>query len=153
MKLNEASDLLNSLIAETDKKSEIKVYQRFIDILTSLKNRGLSKEEILSIEEELGTLKLTAYPENKKKYLKGKLQEFEKYLKAEFSFISKGYYTAIGMSLGISFGVALGASIFGSESGLAMGVSMGMLIGLLIGRTMDVEAEKQNRVLNTTSFL
>ena len=140
MSINEASDFLNSLIAETVEKSEIKVYQNFLGILTALKNRALMPEELRSIEEELGILKLKECPENKKKYLKQKYNEFKKYLKAELSFISEGYYTAIGISLGISFGVALG-------------ISLGMIIGLIIGRIMDSEAEKQNRVLKTKLFL
>ena len=63
-------------------------------------------------------------------------------VKEEFSLISEGYYTALGMSLGMCFGVAIGAG-FGGAS-VSVGVSLGMLIGLVIGRTKDVEAEKQN---------
>jgi len=153
MNIYEASDFLNSLIAETDKKSEIKVYQNFLGILTALKNKELTPGELSSIEGELELLKLKEYPENKKKYLKQKLNEFKKYLKAEFSFISEGYYTAIGLSLGMCFGVAPGISVFGPESGVGFGISLGMIIGLIIGRIIDSEAEKQNRVLKTTLFL
>ena len=72
---------------------------------------------------------------------------FKAYLKEEFSLISEGYYTAIGMSLGMCFGVAIG-TVFG-VSGNSIGFALGMLIGLAIGRNMDIEAEKQNRVLLT----
>jgi hypothetical protein len=153
MTINEASEFLNSLIAETDKKSEIKVYQNFLGILAALNNKELTPEELRSIDEELELLKLKEYPENKKKYLKQKLNEFKKYLKAESSFISEGYYTAIGLSLGMCFGVAPGISVFGPESGVALGISFGMIIGLIIGRIIDSKAEKHNRVLKTKLFL
>ena len=147
MNIKEASDFLNKLISETDKPSEIKVYQNFIDILTALKNRDLTQEEIRSIEEELDILKLKDYPENKKKYLRRKRDKFKEYLNTEFSLITEGYYTGIGLALGICFGVAIGASIFGPSSGSSLGISLGMVIGLIIGRTLDDKAKKENRVL------
>jgi len=150
MNINEASDLLKDLVSQTDRKSELKIYHNFIGILTALKNRDLTREEARSIEEELDLLKLKEYPENKKKYLRRKLNEFKIYLKAEFSLISEGYYTGIGLALGMSFGVAIGASIFGPSSGSGLGISLGMVVGLIIGRTMDSKAEKENRVLKVS---
>ena len=147
MKINEASDLLKSLITETTKKSDIKVYQSFLGILTALKNRELTQEDVRSIEEELDILKLKEYPENKKRYLRRKRDKFKEYLKTEFSLITEGYYTGIGLALGMSFGVAIGASLFGPSSGSGLGISLGMVVGLIIGRVMDSKAEKENRVL------
>jgi hypothetical protein len=150
MKINEASGLLKSLITETTKKSDIKVYQSFLGILTALKNRELTQEDVRSIEEELDILKLKAYPENRKKYLRRKRDEFKKYLKDEFSLISEGYYTSIGIGIGMTMGIAIGTSIFGAESGVALGILFGMVIGLVIGRNMDNQAEKENRVLKVS---
>ena len=150
MNIIEASDLFNTLISNTDKRSEIKVYQNFLEILSALKNRDLTQEEIRSIEEELDILKLKDYPENKKKYLRRKRDKFKEYLKTEFSLITEGYYTGIGLALGISFGVAIGASIFGQSSGSSLGISIGMVVGLIIGRVMDNKAEKENRVLKVS---
>ncbi len=124
MTINDTINFLESLLTQTDKKSEIKVYENFIAILSNLKNRELTNEELQSIEEELETLDLKSNPENKKRYFSKKLAEFKKYLKDKLSLISEGYYTAIGMSLG-------------------------MIIGLVIGRNKDAEAEKQGRVLKT----
>jgi hypothetical protein len=148
MNISEAITFLKSILYKTNKKSEIKIYENFVAILTSLKSRDLTNEQLKLIEEELSSLNLKANPENNKKYLKRKLAEFKKYLKDEFSLIPEGYYTAIGMSLGMSFGVAIGVS-FGESTGIALGISMGMLIGLVIGRRKDEEAKKQNRVLRT----
>ena len=146
MNINEASGFFKSLITETDKKSEIRVYEKFIGILSDLKNRKLTEKQLKSIEEELDTLKIKANPENRKKYFNQKLTEFKKYLKAQFSFISEGYYTGIGMSLGMSFGVAFGAA-FRNDLGITYGLISGMLVGLIIGAVMDSKAKKEGRVL------
>ena len=142
MNINEAADFFENLIIRVDKKAEIKVYKTFIDILSNLKNRDLTKEELQSIEKELDILALTANPKNRKKYFKQKLAEFQAYLKDKFSLITEGYYTAIGMSLGITLGV-----VFDAQFEMNMALSFGMFFGLIIGRYMDSEAEKQNRVL------
>jgi hypothetical protein len=59
------------------KKSEIKVYEKFLHILTELKNREFSKDEIQSIETELDKFNLASIPENRKKYFKKVLSKFE----------------------------------------------------------------------------
>lgn len=143
MKINEASNFFERLNTESSNRTERRVYKKFIRILSNLENKNLSNAQLLSIEEELDTLKINGNPDNRKKYFKQKLSIFKKYLNTKFSFISEGYYTAIGMSLGMSFGVAFGAAFKGIPSGLIFG----MLIGLLIGATMDSKAKKEGRVI------
>lgn len=148
MTINDATNFLESLLIQIEKKSEIKLYKNFIGILYDLKNRNLTKEQMRSIEEELELLKLKEIPANKKKYMTRKLSDFKKYLKQEFSLISEGYYTASGVALGTSFGIVVG-SMFKETIGVSMGLGFGMILGLIIGKTMDLQAEKQNRVLKT----
>lgn len=150
MKIIEATVFFKRLLKETGNKRELKVYKSFDMILSNLKDRGLTQEELLLIENELKTLNLKANPENKRKYFSKKLSVFKTYLKDDFSLVSEGYYAAIWMSSGMCFGVAIGSS-FGGSMGVALGISIGMLIGLAIGRTKDIEAEKQNRVLKSKS--
>ena len=148
MTINDTIKFFESLLIQTDKKSEIKIYENFIATLSDLSDRELTEEQFQSIEIALETLNLKSNPKNKKRYFSKKLNEFKKYLQKELSLISEGYYTAICMSMGMCFGVAFGAS-FGESTGIALGVSFGMLIGLTIGRVMDAEAKKQGRVLKT----
>lgn len=148
MTINDTTSFLENLLTQTEKKSEIKLYKSFIGILYDLKNRNLTKEQLRSIEEELELLKLKEIPLNKKKYMRRKLDEFKKYLKEEFSLISEGYYTAIGLALGTSFGIVVG-TMFKETMGVSMGLGFGMILGVIIGKTMDLQAEKQNRVLKT----
>jgi hypothetical protein len=148
MNIIEASAFFKGLLNETYNKREIKVYKNFMAILLNLKNRNLTEEQLLLVEDKIRTLNLKSNPENRKRYFSKKLNEFKKYLKDEFSLISEGYYKAIGIGIGMSFGVAIGSS-FGGSNGVAFGISIGMLIGLIIGRNKDAEAEKENRVLKT----
>jgi len=101
MTLQEAYNFFESLKTETIKKSEIKVYEKFVYILSELKVREFSQDEIHSIETELVSLNLASNPENRKKYFKKALSKFEKYLKDTFSLTSKGYYAKLGITLGI----------------------------------------------------
>lgn len=146
MNIYEASNFFKSLIIETNKKSEIKIYEAFLLLLTDLKNRNLTKNQLQSIEGKLEVLELKSNPENKKRYFKKKLTEFEKYLKDKFSLIAEGYYTAIGLSLGISFGIVFG-TFFAKTIGVSIGVGLGILIGLMVGKSLDTQTAKQNLVL------
>ena len=145
MNIIQASVFFEKLLKKTNGKREQKVYKSFIAILTNLKSRNFTEEELLSIEDELKKLKLNSNLKNKRAFFRKKLNVFKAYLKAEFSLISEGYYTSLGMGLGMCFGVAIGSSL--GLSGTSTGLAVGMAIGLAIGRTKDIEAEKQNRVL------
>ena len=145
MTINATNDFFKNLITETQEKSEIRVYHKFIAILTDLENKALTDEQLLSIEKELDTLNLNVSSENRKKHFKEKLNLFIKYLKEKFSLISEGYYTAIGISLGMSFGVAFGAAF----NNVSYGLIFGMLIGLIVGAAMDSKAKKEGKVLKT----
>jgi hypothetical protein len=150
MTIQEAYNFIESLKIETIKKSEIKVYEKFLHILNELKARAFSKEEIESIEKELDLLNLASNPENKKKYYGKVLNKFESYLKDTFSLTSKDYYTKLGIGLGLSFGIIIGVVILSSferSLGISLGLTIGMLIGLTIGRSMDAKAIKEGSVL------
>ena len=148
MKLDEASAFFKNLIIESDNKSEIKIYENFISIFTDLNNRDLSEEQLKSIEEKLDSLNFNENSDNRKKHFKQKLNLFVGYLKEKLSLISKGYYTAIGMSLGMSFGVAFGAAF----ENVSYGLIFGMLIGMIIGTVKDSKAKKEGKVLSTNLY-
>jgi len=87
MTIQEAYNFFESLKTETTTKSEIKGYENFLQILTGLKTRTFSEDEIQSIEKELDSLDLESNPENRKKYFKKALSTFEKYLMETFSLV------------------------------------------------------------------
>jgi hypothetical protein len=149
MTIIEASQFFKRVLKETVNKREIKVYKNFIDILSNLKTRDLTEIQLLLIEDKIKFLNLKSCPENKRRYFSKKLNVFKQFLNDEFSLITEGYYTALGMSLGMCFGVAIGSSL--GSSGTSNGLSFGMLIGLLIGHYKDMDAEKKDLVLKNNN--
>lgn len=143
MKLQEALNYFKKLESKTTKKSEIKIYQKFIQILTGLESKDLSDFEIQSIELKLDALDLNSNTTNTKRHFIKALHQFQNYLKDSFSLTTKGYYTSMGIGLGASFGIILGIVLlsgFERSLGISFGISIGMLIGLIIGRNMDSQA-------------
>lgn len=150
MTLQEAYNFFESLTTETSKKSEIKIYKNFLHILSQLKKREFSKDEMQSIEAELDHLNFESNPTNKKKYFSKILEAFKKYLKDSHSLITVGYYTNLGVSMGAAFGIVAGI-VFGERFekslGLALGISIGMLIGMFIGQSKDAKVKVEGRMI------
>ena len=150
MTLINAINLFESLKVKTVKKSEIKVYTQFIDIIIKVEKREFTTNEIQSIEMELDSLELKSNPENRKKFFKKALIQFENYLKDTFSLTSKGYYTNTSVSLGILFGVVFGVLIgerLEKSLGVSFGICMGLFIGAYIGRRKDAQAKAAGNML------
>lgn len=150
MTIDEAINFFESLTTKTKKKSELKTYEDFKQILERLKNRDFSKEEMDTIESKLEPFRLQSDFKNSRKYIKKTQAEFEKYLRDTFSLISKGYYTNLGIGLGSSYGILFGIVVLSRlerSLGIALGIMVGMLIGLTIGRQKDALAKAEGRVL------
>ena len=150
MTLKKALDSFQRLISETSNKSEIKVYQKFIRILSSLEERDLSEFELKAIETELTKLDLVSNTAHNKLFYKKALAQFEKYLMNTFSLVTKGYYTQNGIALGMTFGLLVGLVFLSSlerSMGIALGMSLGMFIGLIIGRNLDTQALSAGRIV------
>ena len=151
MNIKETLNFFLNLKNDSVNKTEIKVYDKYIGILTDLKNRDLTENQIQSIESELETLNLNAEFDNKKKYLEQKLSIFQKFLKDKLSLISEGYYAGIGAGIGIIVG-SIFSMVFNSLLGaysLLIGIIGGMVLGSILGGFKDLEAKKQGRVLIT----
>lgn len=150
MTIQEASIFLENLSVKSSNKSEIKTYEKFLHILSKLKERTFSDEEIKLIENKLANLKLTSNPQHKKKYFKTALNTFEKYLKETFSLTPKGYYTNRYMGLGLSFGILFGVAILSSlerSLGISLGLIGGMLVGSIMGKQKDTQVKEAGNLL------
>ena len=150
MTLQEAYNLFESLKKETSKKSEIKVYEKFLHILNKLKNKDFSKDDIHAIETKLDDLDLASNPRNRKNYFKKTLSKFEKYLMDSFSLTSKDHYTKIYGGLGMTSGLLFGLVFLSSwelSLGISLGLIIGMVIGSIIGQSMDAKAKREGSVL------
>ena len=150
MTLEEAHNFIESLKNETTKKNEIKIYDKFLDILGKLKIRDFTKDEIQSIETALDTYDLKSNHEKNSRFFKKTLINFEKFLKDTFSLTSKDYYVKLGGGLGMSFGILFGVVFLSSWErtlGISIGMIFGMVVGALIGRSLDAKAINEGRVL------
>lgn len=131
MTLKNALNYFKNLLFETSKKSDLKVYQEFIRIITSLHGRNLLESDFQFVEAELDALDLNSTTTSNKKYLKD-----------TFSLTTKGYYTNNGMGLGSSFGFVL---LSGFERSL--GITPGMLIGLITGGNTDAQVKASGKMV------
>jgi hypothetical protein len=148
MEINTATTFLKDFISQTDKKSEIRLYTKFISVLTDLEAKALTKDQIQSIEKELDTINFSTSAENRKKHLSKSLTQLIRFLQKNLSLITEGHYVGIGMSLGMCFGVAFGAAF----SNVSYGLLFGMLIGLMAGGVIETKAKKEGKLLNTNLY-
>ena len=144
----EAYTFFAELKIETQKKSERKIYQKFLHTLTELDNKDLSIDEIKTIESKLDKLNLQLTSDTS--YFKKAYRDFEEYLRETFSLISKNYYTNLYVGLGSSFGILFSVIFlthFERSLGIVLGLSVGMIFGAFIGQSRDRKAQEEGRVI------
>lgn len=150
MTLQETYTLFEKLKSESTSKYKIKTFDKFLHILSELKNRSFSIDEIESIEKQLDNLVIKTNANSTRRQLRKALYIFEKYLQERFSLITKGHYTNLGIALGSSFGLLFGIialTSFDQSLGYSLGMVFGMLLGLIIGRNMDAKAAKEGKMI------
>ena len=150
MTLQEALHIFHNLKAESTNTSEIKVFDKYIYLLSQLENRAFTKEEMQSIEMVLDSFDLKSSHKSSTKFFKKALRKFEEFLKDTFSLTSKDHYSKLGAGLGMSFGILFGVVFLASferSLGISMGLLGGMIIGSAIGKSMDAKALSESRVI------
>jgi ElaB/YqjD/DUF883 family membrane-anchored ribosome-binding protein len=150
MTLKNAISQFNRLVSESTKKSEIKVYKDFIKILSNLENRSFTKSELQSIETELEALNLNSTTTKNIRHFKKALQQFKRYLEETFSFITKGHYINLGISIGGAVGLLFGIiflSGLARSLGISLGFSVGTLIGIVIASYLESQAKSSGNLI------
>jgi transcriptional regulator with XRE-family HTH domain len=141
--INASLILLKQLRSRTTKKSEISTFKKFIDLLTNLKKKDLTLEQLNAIESYIQYLELEKIPSFSNELFKQKLSKFKKYLKTKLRFVPKRYYTNIGIGFAISFGIGIVTT-----NGIGIEI---ILLGLFIITAcilMDLRIKKQGRSLD-----
>jgi transcriptional regulator with XRE-family HTH domain len=141
--INASLILLKQLRSRTTKKSEIGTFKKFIDLLTNLKKKDLTPEQLNAIESYIQYLELEKIPSFSNELFKQKLSKFKKYLKTKLRFVPNRYYTNIGIGFAISFGIGIVAT-----NGIGIEI---ILLGLFIITAcilMDLRMKKQGRSLD-----
>ena len=148
--VTETSDLkatiifLKKQLSKTNEKSEIKTFEKFIELLQRLKEKDLSSEQMEGIESYIKYLELEKIPSFSNEMFKQKLTKFKKYLKNKLRFVPNNYYTTWAASFGISFavGFAVQTSI---DNSIKIGVISVALVIIVIGMIMDLRIKRQER--------
>lgn len=130
--------------SKTNKKSEIKTFEKFIQLLKSLKEKDLSNEQKAAIEGYIQYLELEKIPSFSNDLYKEKLKKFKSFLKKNLGFVPTNFYTVWISSFAIAF-----ASGFSAQSNVELHLKIGVIsIGLVcvgIGMILDTRIKKQNR--------
>lgn len=138
---------LKKQLSKTNKKSEIKTFEKFIALLQNLKEKDLSPEQIDGIESYLHYLELEKIPSFSNEMYKKKLDKFKKYLKTKLRFVPKNHYTTWTASFGLSF--AIGFAIQNNiDNSIKIGVVSVALVIIGIGILMDIRNKRLERTLN-----
>ena len=130
--------------SKTDKKSEIKTFERFISLLEKLKEKDLSDEQKEAIESYIKYLELEKIPSFGNEIYKQKLAKFKKFLKKSLRFVPANFYTTWVSSFAVAF--ASGFSVQSNiELNLKIGIVSAALVCIGIGMILDSRIQKQNR--------
>lgn len=151
--VTETSDLkatvifLKKQLSKTNEKSEIKTFEKFIELLLKLKEKDLSIEQKEGIESYLQYLKLEKIPSFSNEMFKKKSAKFKKHLRNKLHFMPSNYYTTWAVSFAASF--AIGFAIQNNiDYSIKIGVISAALIIIGIGKIMDLRMKKKERSLN-----
>jgi transcriptional regulator with XRE-family HTH domain len=148
--LEETTDLkativfLKKQLSKTNEKSEIKTFEKFIDILNKLKEKDLSPQKIEGIESYIKYLELEKIPSFSNEMFKQKLAKFTKYLKNKLRFVPDNYYTTWAISFAVPFSITFTIQ---PKIDLYIRIAVISLALLLIGIAifMDLKIKKQER--------
>lgn len=135
---------LKKQLSKTNKKSEIKTFEKFIEILNKLKEKDLSLEQTEGIESFIKYLELEKIPSFSNELFKEKLGKFKKYLKNKLRFVPNNHYTTLGISFAIPFAIG-----FGIADGISMTIKIVVISVVLLviglGIIMDIRMKRQGR--------
>lgn len=138
---------LKKQLSKTNEKSEIKTFEKFIQLLQKLKEKDLNPEQIEGIESYIQYLELEKIPSFSNDMFKQKLVKFKKYLKNKLRFIPNNYYTIWAVSFGLSF--AIGFSVQSNiDTNIKIGVISVALVIIGIGIIMDMRMKRQERTFS-----
>jgi len=148
--LEETTDLkativfLKKQLSKTNEKSEIKTFEKFIDILNKLKEKDLSPQKIEGIESYIKYLELEQIPSFSNEMFKQKLAKFTKYLKNKLLFVPNNYYTTWAISFAVPFSITFTIQPKIDLYIRIAVISLALLL-IVIAIFMDLKIKKQER--------
>lgn len=145
--LNATIVFLKKQLSKTHEKTEIKTFEKFIKLVSNLKEKELSLEQLEAIESYIGYLELEKIPSFSNEIFKQKLTKFRKYLKNKLHFVPNNYYTSRAIVFLFPFSIAFTIQ---PKIELTIRIAVISLALILIGIAlyMDLRIKKQKRSLN-----
>lgn len=150
--LSETNDLIGTIIflkkklSQTEKKSEIRTFEKFIDILENLKEKDLNATQLNSIEDYIKYLELEKIPSFSNELYQQKLKKFRTFLRTKLRFVPNNHYAYLAIIFTIPFAVAFS---FQPKIDLSIKIGVFSMAILVIGLAIlfDLRIKKQNRSL------
>jgi len=139
---------LKKLLSKTNDKSEIRTFKKFIAVLSNLKEKELTQEQLNAIESYIQYLELDKIPSYSNDLFEQKLSKFKKHLKTKLRFVPKNCYTNIGISFAIPFAIGFAFAANGISITSKIGIIVVALLLIGVGKILDLRIKKQNRSLN-----
>jgi len=151
--LNETSDLKGTIVflkkqlSKTNEKSEIKTFEKFINIINNLIEKELTPTQLESVESYIHYLELEKIPSFSNEIFNQKLIKIKKYIKTKLKFVPTNFYTTRAISFAIPFSIAFSIQ---PKIPLTIRIVVISLAILSIGIAMyiDVRIKKQKRSFN-----
>ena len=134
---------LKKQLSRTTEESEIKTFEKFIELLQRLKEKDLNAEQIEGIESYLRYLELEKIPTFSNEIFHQKLTMFKRYLKNKLGLVPINQYSIWTASFGIAF-----AAGFAFQNGISSTIKLGVFSGILLivgGILMDLRIKRQDR--------
>lgn len=150
--LTETNDLKGTIIflkkklSQTDKKLEIKTFEKFIDVLENLKEKDLGTKQLDNIEDYIKYLELEKIPSFSNELYKQKLKKFKTFLSTKLRFVPNNYYVYLATIFAVPFAVAFTIQ---PKIDLSIKITVISIVILVIGLAimLDLKMKKQNRSL------
>ncbi|PQB06782.1 hypothetical protein BST83_06140 [Polaribacter filamentus] len=139
MEIQKTIDILTEIRKNTDNPKNKKYSEKFIRLLTEIRFMNNIKPKAEILDSALKLIRQNFEIEKDNIVVKKELNNFIKFLKAEFSFTIPWYYTQIGALIGLMVTVFFGL----------LSLLVGLLVGGIIGYFLDEKARKEGKKLKT----
>ena len=146
MTLDQATSQIQAILDKPVSRRDRQTLARFQSLFQFLSKAGLSGPQVETLEVTLGKLSLNSVSDSSGESLQKQLRRFKRFLKDEFGYSAKGFYTNLGVALGLTFGVAIGAALQHLDNGFIIGAMGGMFLGGIWGRVREQRAVKSGQI-------
>ncbi len=132
-----------------EKKKEKLELPKLLRLIEKLEEKQLENENIaakfLSLKEVLEKAKEN-YKINKSIFARD-FRALSEYIRKEYGLVSKGFYTAVYMSLGMAIGTGIGVAFMSTNTVFfVIGIGAGLAIGSGVGAQKDKQAKEKGIV-------